>query len=241
MTSPRATARQIASGQPGAQPGAQPGGTLAVPLALRVSARIAERDAGEFTLDPTQLANALRDLADAIEPDGVPVTDPGVLLSGCRNAADVLGSARLKAAAEATRRLRASFGDALALVAVLPGPSMMAGLPAADALPAAGALPAAAGAVLDLGKELLAAGADVLVVHDKTEAPGVSLTTLANVAAFHQAPALSLCVPRYGLAAAATAGLNAPARADGVVLTPGELPRDTDISVLRDWVAAVRG
>ena len=48
-----------------------------------MSARIAERDAGDFVCDATQLANALRDLIEAVGPDGVPVTDAAVLLAGC--------------------------------------------------------------------------------------------------------------------------------------------------------------
>ncbi len=50
--------RALASGQRGY--------TLAVPLALHVSARIAERDPEDFLRDPTQLANALRDLIEAV-------------------------------------------------------------------------------------------------------------------------------------------------------------------------------
>ena len=224
VLAPRTIARRIAAGQGG--------GTLAVPLALHVSARIAERDPEEFVHNPTQLANALRDLIDAIHPDGVPVTDPGVLLSGCRTAADVVASSQLRAAVEATRRLRATFGDAIALVAVLPGPAAIA-----SRVDATGA----ADAILAMAKELLAAGTDVLVVHDEADAPETSLKTLANVARFHQAAALSHAVARYGLPATTAVDLNAPVRAHGVAVTRWSLARDTDLSVLRDWVVAVRG
>jgi hypothetical protein len=223
MATPRAMAREIAAGRAA--------GTLAVPLALHVAARIAERDASEFVYDATQLANALRDLIDAIGPDGVPVCDPGVLLAGCRTAGDVVASGQLKAAVEATRRLRASFGDRIALAAVLPGPAALAVLAEA----------AVADIVLALGKEFLAAGADVLLVQDEVEAPGMSLATLANVARFHQAAALSHAVPRYGLPPTVPVDLHAPVSVRGVAVTPGSLPRDTDISVLCDWVASVRG
>ena len=147
MSTPRAVARSLAAGQPG--------GTLAVPLALHVSARIAERDAEDFVYDPTQLANALRDLIEAVGPDGVPVTDPAVLLTGCTSAESVLASSQLKVALEATRLLRASYGDAIALAAVLPGPAALAG----QAVPAgaAGAGAVAAGVVVGLGREFLAA------------------------------------------------------------------------------------
>jgi hypothetical protein len=222
----RATARSVAGGQ-----GA---GTVAIPLALHVSARIAERDAEDFVYDPTQLANALRDLADAVDPDGVPVCDPQVLLDGCQTAGDVAGSEQLKAAVEVTRRLRATFGEGIALAAVLPGPAAIA-----DRVGATGA--AAAETVLALGKEFLAAGADLLIVEDDDELPGTALTTLANIARFHQAAALSHGAARYGLPATVPVGLEAPASVPGVVVTPGALARDTDIAVLRDWVAAVRG
>ena len=92
-----------------------------------------------------------------------------------------------------------------------------------------------------LGKEFLAAGADVLVVQDEDELPGAALTTLANVARFHQAAALSHGTERYGLTATVPVDLHAPAHVAGVAVTPGSLARDTDLSVLRDWVTAVRG
>jgi hypothetical protein len=225
MPSRRALVRGVAAGQVP--------GTVAVPLALHVSARIAERDAEEFVYDPTQLANALRDLADAVDPDGVPVCDAGVLLADCQTVADIVASEQLTAAVEATRRLRTSFGDAIALVAVLPGPAAIARV--------AGAGTASADAVLALGKEFLAAGADVLIVQDEDELPGAALTTLANVARFHQAAALSHGTERYGLTATAPVDLHAPAHVAGVAVTPGSLARDTDLSVLRDWVTAVRG
>jgi hypothetical protein len=125
---------------------------------------------------------------------------------------------------EAARRLRASFGNRIALAAVLPGP----GLISAHGL-SAGA--GAADVVLALGKEFLAAGADVLLVQDETEAPGMSLATLANVARFHQAAALSHAVARYGLPPTVPVALHAPVSVRGVAVTPGPLPRDTDISV----------
>jgi hypothetical protein len=222
----RAAARGVAAGQAR--------GTVAVPLALHVAARIAERDAEDFLYDPTQLANALRDLVDAIDPDGVPVCDPDVLLSECRTVADIAASAQLKAAVEAAGRLRASFRDDIVIVAVLPGPAAGAARTGADG-------PAAAEAVLALGQQFLGAGADLLVVHDEAESPGISLGTLANVARFHQAVALSHGRERYGLPGTVPVDLHATAPGEGVAVTPGSLARDTDLSVLRDWVAAVRG
>ena len=231
MSTPRSVARSLAAGQPG--------GTLAIPRALHVSARIAERDAEDFVCDATQLANALRDLIEAVGPDGVPVTDAGVLLAGCAGAGSLLASEQLAAALEATGRLRASYGDAIVLAAVLPGPAAIA--TAAGAAGPAGAGAAAADPVLTLGREFLAAGADVLIVHDEGELAGTPLGTLANIARFHQALALALPAGRYGLPAVAACGLRSPAHVPGVAVTSESLARDTDLAVLRDWVTAVRG
>lgn len=226
MPTPRAVSRGLASGHVG---------TLAVPLALHVSARIAERDPHDFLYDPTQLANALRDLIEAVGPDGVPVSDPEVLLAGCRSASDVLASQQLGVALEAVRRLRASYADGIALVAMLPGPAALAA--SLDADRAAVNL-----ALVGLAQEFLGAGADVIVVHDEQrEMPGVSLTTLSNVAQFHQAIALSHGAERYGLATTTVEDFDSPRAATGVVLTRSWLPRDTDITRLSEWITAVRG
>jgi hypothetical protein len=226
VSTPRAVARSLAAGQPGS--------TLAVPLALHVSARIAERDAEAFMYDATQLANALRDLIEAVGPDGIQVSDPQVLLAGCASAGHLASSEQLKVALEATGRLRASFGDAVAMVAVLPGPSAIA-----DHVEAAG--PAAADAVVAMGREFLSAGADVIIVHDHAELPGLSLATLANIARFHQALAVSSPTGQYGLPAVVPLSLHSPAHVPGVAITSESLDRDTDIALLRDWVSAVRG
>lgn len=192
---------------------------IAVPLAHRPAARIQERDWADFTCDPTQLANGLRDLADAVGPDGLAVCLPDVLLEG---GADLLGSEQGAAAVEATRRLRASMGDRMALVACLPGPGDVTG---------------GAGGVLAAAKEFLAAGADAIVV---LGAPAGSLSTLANVARFHQALALG-DAEAHGLPVVERRPLTEPSPAAGLVLTDVHLARDTDVSELEDWVGAVRG
>ncbi len=192
-----------------------------MPLGLRVAARIQERDWDDFTCDPTQLANGLRDLADACGPDGVPVSSAETLLAG---GPDPLAGEQGQAALEATRRLRASFGDRLVLIACLPGPASLAG--GRDAL-------------LDVGKQFLAAGVDVLVVlgHHADEP---QLGTLANVARFHQALAVGCCGAQ-GLPEAERVPLADPRPVPGLVLTAEELPGDTDLSLLEDWVDGVRG
>jgi hypothetical protein len=192
---------------------------IAVPLAHRLAARIQERDWEDFTCDPTQLANGLRDLADAVGPDGVAVCLPDVLLEGGR---DLLASEQSAAAREATARLRTTFGDRIALLAVLPGPAEAEG---------------GAEAVLAAAKEFLAAGADGVVV---LGGPSQSLSTLANVARFHQAVALG-DEPAHGLPLVERRPLADPRPGAGVVLTDVHLPRETDVTELEDWVAAVRG
>ncbi|MEJ2861731.1 hypothetical protein [Actinomycetospora flava] len=105
--STRAKAQAIAAGRGG--PGGGGRHTLAVPLAPHLAARIAERPWEAFLTDPTQLANGLGDLLDAVRPDGVAVTLPS--LAGA--------DGHREAALEATRRLRVSAGDDAVLVAVL--------------------------------------------------------------------------------------------------------------------------
>ena len=192
---------------------------IAVPLAHRLAARIQERDWEDFTCDPTQLANGLRDLADAVGPDGLAVCLPDVLLEG---GANLLVSAQGAAAVEATRRLRASMGDRVALVACLPGPAEVDG---------------GAEGVLAAAKEFLAAGADGIVV---LGAAAGSLSTLANVARFHQAVALG-DDGAHGLPMVERRPLAEPNPAAGLVLTDVHLAREIDVSDLEYWVAAVRG
>jgi hypothetical protein len=194
------------------------GGGIAVPLALASAARIQEREWEEFTEDPTQLANGLRDLHSAVAPDGLVVTDPDLLRE--QGGGGLLAGAHAVAAVEATKRLRASLGDQVAVVVVLP---------VAD--------PAV---LLEISKEFLAAGADILLVLDDEATLGGSLGTLANVARFHQAVAASTGAVAP-LARAIRYALASPEAADGIAITSEWLPRDTDLTVLEDWVDAVRG
>jgi hypothetical protein len=142
-----------------------------------------------------------------------------VLLEG---GPDLLAAQQGPAAVEATRRLRASLGDRVALVACLPGPADIRG---------------GTDGVLAAAKEFLAAGADAIVV---LGAPTGSLTTLANVARFHQALALG-DDQAHGLPLVERCSLTQPRPAVGLVLTDVHLARETDVSELEDWVDAVRG
>ncbi|MBY3553445.1 hypothetical protein [Modestobacter lapidis] len=207
-------------------------GTVAVPLALAPAARIAERDWKGFLTDPTQLANGLRDLVNAVNPDGVPLTSDDELLREATAGAWSQG-AHLQAAQEAARRLRQTLGDRMALVAVLPGPARVAAATDND-------LPAAVGLVQALGESLLAAGADVLLVRDEGESDA-GLSTLANIARFHRALALAVGQPTGGLPEVTRLPLQAPTPAEGVVVTDEQLPRDVDFTLLEDWLDGVHG
>lgn len=205
-------------------------GTLAVPLALAQAARIQERDWEDFLEDPTQLANGVRDLVDAAAPDGVPVSDDGVLLE---QAAAGLGQGpHAVAAVEAAARLRQSLGDRVALTAVLPGPSRVATTASLD--PAA-----AAAAVQELGQQFLAAGVDIVLIRDEGT-DSQPLGTLANIARFHQALAVAYDEPAHGLPLVTRLPLSDPTPANGVVVTDGDVARDADFTLLEDWIDGVR-
>lgn len=201
MTSPRGRAQAIATGR-----GAQH--TLAVPLVLRLAAQIAERPLEDFFTDPTQLANGLRDLLEAVGPDGLVVTLPDVL-------SDDADGERLLCAVEATRRLRPTVGDRAALFAVLDG----------------------SGPVVDSARAFLNAGLDGIVLTGSC--PPEVARTIGNVSRFHRAVAHAADVP--GLSPPTVVALAAPRPAVGLVVTDGEVPADTAVPVVEDWVRAVHG
>ncbi|MBA2390734.1 MAG: hypothetical protein H0V67_10820 [Geodermatophilaceae bacterium] len=198
MTSPRGRAQAIAVGRGGQH-------TLAVPLVLRLAARIAERPLEEFFTDPTQLANGLRDLLEAVGPDGLVVTLPDVL--------DGDPGERLECALEATRRLRPTVGDRAALIAVLGG----------------------SGPVVDCARAFLSAGIDGIVLTGPC--PAEAARTVGNVSRFHRAVAHAADVP--GLPPPTVVALAAPHPGVGLVITDGEVPADTALPIVEDWVRAV--
>jgi hypothetical protein len=205
---PRARAQAIAAGRGGQH-------TLAVPLAPRLAAKIAERPWEEFLTDPTQLTNGLNDFLEAVRPDGVAVTLPSMLTE------DADGTRR-EAALEATRRLRATFRDEAALIAVLPSG-------AAD--------------LVGVVKAFLDAGIDGVVLDGGVGGgiPADAARTIGNVARFHRAMAHVLGASASGLPGAEVVPLDAPVRKTGLVLTDGEVPDNTKIPAVQDWLAAVRG
>jgi hypothetical protein len=63
--------------------------------------------------------------------------------------------------------------------------------------------------------------------------------TIGNVARFHRAMAHTLGPSAAGLPGVESVPLDAPATKPGLVLTDGEVPADTPIPVLQDWISAV--
>lgn len=185
--------------------------TLAVPLAPRLAAKIAERPWEAFLTDPTQLTNGLHDLIEAVGPCGVAVTLPSIL-------ADDGDGVRLATALEATRRLRGTVRDSAVLIAVLPGATVD---------------------LVGVVTSFLEAGADGIVLSGET--PGDAARTIGNITRFHRAMAHVLGAGASGLPGAELVPLEAPAPKAGLVLTDGEVPPDTTIPAIQDWLAAVRG
>ncbi len=229
---PRARAQAIATRRPAKH-------TLAVPLALRLAARIQERPLEDFFTDPTQLANGLREFFEAVGPDGIVVTDPEVLADEIVSCSvDELPTAtRVSTAVEATGRLRSTFGDSAVLVAVLPGPASVAELRGDKA---------SAGDIMQtLVKDFLGAGVDIIVF---TETENASLAdyepvlrTSANMARFHRALTCLRGSAVSFLYAPTVVPLDEPRQETGLVFTETDLPTDTSVTLVQDWVAAVRG
>lgn len=226
--SARARLQALAAGRGGRH-------TLAAPLALRLAARIQERPLDAFFTDPTQLANGVRDLVEAVAPDGAVVTSAEVLAEeiAARTADAAADGPRMACALEATRRLGQILGDRAVVVAVLPGAGVLPGVPDAP------------DRVLAVGRAFLEAGAGVVVV---TERPGTDcaasegqLRTLANVARFRRAFACLSGGSVGFLPEPALVALDAPSPSTGLVLTDTELPADVSVEALTRWVGAVRG
>lgn len=243
---PRRRARAIAAGRAA-------GLRLVVPLALRAAARISARPIDRFLVDPTQLANGLKELRDAVLADGICLSlgdgmEREALGAGPPLVERLLAGARVATALEAGRRLRATVGDGAVLLAGLTGPAQLAretGLPLEEC-----------GALLgQLARHFCEAGADVVLLREPTVAAGERrawvevMRTIGNIARFFRA--LPYCLgdtttqpasdDEAGLPAA-PACLSPWAAApgpDGLCLTPEELPDEVDIAELRAWVRVV--
>lgn len=226
---PRARAQALAAGRGGQH-------TLAVPLALRLAARIQERPLDDFFEDPTQLANGLRDFLDAVRPDGLVVTDGEALRDEVANmpVERLRDGMRIGTALEAAGRLRETVGDSAVLVAVLPGPATIA--ESRDK--------GEAGEVVQtLAQEFVGVGVDIILF---TESEGTNLAdfeaplrTSANVARFHRGLTCLRGATLPFLTSPTVLPVTEPRPASGLVITDTDLPPDTDVTLVQDWVALV--
>ena len=220
------------------------GDSLVIPLAFEVAARISARPPDEFREDPTQLANGLGELQQALGADGIVCALAGGMelasAAGAGLAIDALaGRGPVAASLEACRRLRAVHGDAVALLVGLTGPATLARQFGVDVASAA----AGFGALL---KVFCEAGADVLLaIEDEgadcaDEAWQDGVRTAANIARFHHASLLGWQLA--GLPGPARVPLEAPVAAPpGIVTTADFVAADADLGSLARWVASLRG
>jgi hypothetical protein len=208
---------------------ATPGGAgVAAPLALRPAARIQERDWEEFLRNPTQLANACRDLVDAIAPNVVIVTSPAVLTEEAVGG-PVSTAPHYAAALEAVGRLTESLAHRAAVGVCIPGPSVL--------VAAGGRTPEQAVAeVTEAGRAALHVGAQVVLIDEPDPVDGASLATLDNIARFHQAYVVVVGEAWGGALGSSIVPLGDRTKGSGLIVTPGELGGVVDISELADWV-----
>lgn len=218
------------------------GERVVIPLAFGVAARIAARPLAQFLTDPTQLANGLGELQQAIDADGsVCALAGGMELASAAGAgldsACIAAQGPVAASLEACRRLRQSHGDELALLAGLTGPATLARQFDADRAAAAEVFAA-------LVKAFCSAGADVILLIEEAAVPddeiyADGLRTAANIARFHQAlllgqsPGLLPQPHALELAAPSSGG-------SGLITTTREVPADADIAALAQWVRLTR-
>lgn len=237
---PRQIAKAMAAGRAVAAP-------LVIPLAFRLAARIQERPVEEFLTDPTQLANGLRELFEAIGAGGIVCAlDDGMeceALGGSGyDLARLVSGERVSTSLEATRRLRATLGDKAALVAGLTGPATLVGECGGSG---AEDVTKAGQAISGLARQFCEAGADIIIIFEKASPPDeqawrASLQTLSNIVRFYRG--LGFLMGREGPLPQPTAislGETRPG-VTGLVVTPEEVPATTSIEMLRSWVGSLR-
>ena len=136
------------------------------------------------------------------------------------------------ASLEACRRLRATAGDTLALLAGLPGPATLAARFATD-------LATSAPIFTALTKEFCAAGADLSLIFDAISDAAAwhdCLRTTSNIARFHRGVAL-LWEPGGALPCPTRSAVSAPLAGVAGITTDCIVPADTNLEALRHWVA----
>jgi len=212
-----------------------------VPLALATAAQISARPLDEFFTDPTQLANGLLELQRAIGSEAIVVALGDGFERASGNQLDLAAldqpGSRLHTALEATRRLRATVGDSVALLAGLSGPARLSQDFGVD-MAAAGS---AFGAIV---KAFCEAGADLILCLDEAPATDLdlwqdALKTTGNIARFHRA--LPLFRGSDGpFPAPQRVALDTPEPVSaGIVTTAEPVAADASIEALRHWVASV--
>jgi len=220
------------------------GERVVIPLAFDVAAQISARPIEEFHRDPTQLANGLLELHRALGADGLCVA----LADGIEHASAADGTldaaapwaegTRVAASLEACRRLRATLGDAAALLAGVTGPATLAHQFGVDDGTAGAAFTA-------LVKHYCEAGSDVVLVWEQV-APRDdarwtdALKTAANIARFHRAQALLRGVAGPLPAPVQVGTDEAMPTATGIIVTADVVPAAADLEALRTWVARQR-
>ena len=136
------------------------------------------------------------------------------------------------ASLEACRRLRATAGDTLALLAGLPGPATRAARFATD-------LATSAPIFTALTKEFCAAGADLSLIFDAISDAAAwhdCLRTTSNIARFHRGVAL-LWEPGGALPCPTRSAVSAPLAGVAGITTDCIVPAATNLEALRHWVA----
>jgi hypothetical protein len=235
MKAPRKRAQAIARGR---------GRDLRVtiPFAFDVAARISARPRDEFRTDATQLANGLLELHRAIDADGIVCAAADRMefdasADGVLDLEAITGSGRVAASLEACRRLRATLGDDVALLAALTGPATLAAQFTTD-------LEHAGSAFVTMTKTFCDAGVDVVLAVE-SDLPGdkaaweSALRTADNVTKFHRG-ALLLWEPAGPYPSPVRVPLERPAPGHtGFITTAEPVPADADIDLLRRWVEVV--
>lgn len=220
------------------------GERLVIPLAFDAAASISARPLDEFHHDPTQLANGLLEWHRALAADGlcVALADGFERASAADGTLDVdalcAEGTRVAASLEACRRLRATLGDAAALLAGLSGPATLARQFEVDETTAGAAFTA-------LLKRYCEAGCDLVLICEAQTANDATawtdtLKTAANIARFHRAQALLLGTAGPLPAPVQVALDDAAPTATGVIVTAEIVAPAADLEALRAWVSAQR-
>ena len=216
---------------------------LVVPFAFEVAARISARPLDEFFTNPTQLANGLSELHQAIAADGILCADArGMELASAGTTGldieHIINNGRVGASLEACCRLRITLDNEGILLAAVTGPATLEKQFAVSG-------DTAVEAFVEIVRHFCEAGADgIITVEQETPADNEcwedGLITARNIAVFYRAMIYlwdtegPLPVPvRTQLALPKNSGT-------GLIMTQEMVPADYDIEALRQWVVESR-